>query len=41
MADHGDRPDDDWAQTVAKWTFITTLVLAALYVGSVFAFVMR
>ncbi len=41
MADHGDHPDDDWGNVVAKWTFVSTLVLAALYVACVFAFVMR
>ncbi len=41
MAEHGDRPDDHWGDVVAKWTFVTTLVLAILYVGSVFVFILR
>jgi len=41
MADHDDRPDDDWADVVAKWTFVSTVILAVLYVASVFVFVMR
>jgi len=41
MGDHSDRPDDDWADGVAKWTFISTVVLAALYVAAVFIFILR
>ena len=40
MADANDRPDDDWAERVAKWTFVVTLVLAVLYVGAVFLFIL-
>ena len=35
MADHGDRPTESWGNDVAKWTFILTVILAALYVGAV------
>ena len=41
MADHSDRPDDDWGDVVAKWTFVSTVILAALYAGSVFVFILR
>ena len=41
MAGQDHRPDDDWGNWVAKRTFIATLILAVLYVASVFAFVMR
>jgi hypothetical protein len=41
MADHEERPSDDWGDVVAKWTFISTAVLAVLYVASVFIFIMR
>ena len=41
MGEHNDRPDDDWGDVVARWTFICTLVLAVLYVGTVFAFILR
>ena len=41
MSDQSDRPDDDWADVVAKWTFVFTVVLAVLYVGSVFVFILR
>ena len=41
MADHGsDRPTDDWGDQVAKWTFISSIVLAALYIGSAVVFVL-
>lgn len=39
MADHSDRPSDDWGNVVGKWTFILTVVLAALYVGAVLVFI--
>jgi uncharacterized membrane protein len=39
MADDSDRPSDDWADVVSKWTFVFTLVLAVLYVGAVALFV--
>ena len=42
MADHDDHSSDDgdWGNQVAKWTFISTVVLAVLYVGSAVAFVL-
>jgi hypothetical protein len=40
MAEHSDRPPDDWANHVAKWTFVATVVLTVLYVGGVVAFVL-
>jgi len=40
MADEDNR-DPSWGDSVAKWTFIWTLILAVLYVGSVFAFILR
>ena len=40
MADHGDRPSDDWGNLVAKWTFISSVVLAVLYIGSAVVFVL-
>ncbi|MFN8589724.1 MAG: hypothetical protein U0704_18195 [Candidatus Eisenbacteria bacterium] len=39
MADHSDRPTEDWGNNVAKWTFILTIILAALYVGAVILYV--
>lgn len=41
MGDHEERPKDDWGDMVAKWTFLATLVLAVLYIGCVFVFIMR
>ena len=41
MADHEERPPDDWGTVAAKWTFVTTAILAAMYVASVFIFIMR
>jgi hypothetical protein len=40
MADHSDRPSDDWGDQVAKWTFVLSLVLAVFYVGFVLTFVL-
>ena len=40
MADDRD-PSDDWGNFVAKWTFIWTVILAVLYVGTVFIFILR
>ena len=40
MAGHEERPSDDWANEVAKWTFILAAILTALYVGAVFIYVM-
>ncbi len=31
------RPPDHWADGVARWTFWSTLILAVLFVGYVFA----
>ena len=39
MADHSDRPTESWGNDVAKWTFILTVILAALYVGAVILYV--
>ena len=41
MSDDNDRPDDDWADVVAKWTFVSTVILAVLYVGTVVIFILR
>ena len=41
MADHDDRPPEDFANFVAKRTFIWAMILAALTIGSVFAFILR
>lgn len=41
MADHSDRPSENWGHDVAKWTFIFTVILAALYVGAVFVFILK
>ena len=40
MADPSDQPSDDWGDTVAKWTFIFTVILAALYIGAVILFIL-
>lgn len=37
MADKEEKPDD---QQVAKWTFIATAALAALWLGSIVAFIL-
>jgi hypothetical protein len=40
MAEHEDRSqDENWGASVGKWTFILTVVLAALYVGAVVVYV--
>lgn len=39
MADHSDRPSDDWGNTVGKWTFILTVILTVLYVVAVILYV--
>lgn len=41
MGDKEERPPDNWGEGAARWTFLSTLILAALYVASVFIFVMR
>ena len=40
MADNSDYPSDDWGDVVAKWTFVFVVVLAALYIGAVFLFIL-
>ena len=40
MTGHEEGAGGEWADAVAKWTFVVTLVLALLYVGSVFAFIL-
>ena len=37
MADHEEKPDD---QKVAKWTFLATATLAALWLGSIVLFIL-
>ena len=39
MAEQHDHADDDWGVAVGKWTFILTVVLAALYVAAVAVYV--
>ena len=39
MAEQNDRADDDWGLSVGKWTFILTVILAALYVAAVAVYV--
>ena len=39
MANEG-READDWGDGVARWTFWTTVILAILYVGTVFVFIL-
>ena len=39
MAEKHDHADDDWGLAVGKWTFILTVVLAALYVVAVAVYV--
>ena len=40
MADpHDDHPTEEWGILVGKWTFILTIVLAALYVAAVAVYV--
>lgn len=41
MAEDDERPPEEFANFVAKRTFIWTIILAALTIGSVFAFVLR
>jgi hypothetical protein len=41
LGDQSERPDDDWADWMAKRTFAFLVVLAVLYVGTVFAFILR
>jgi len=40
MAGHDDHAsDENWGNEVAKWAFILTVILAALYVGAVIVYV--
>lgn len=40
MAEHDDHASDpNWGTTVGKWTFVLTVILAALYVGAVIVYV--
>ena len=41
MADDDDRRDDEWGNFVARRTFLLTVILGALYAGSVFFFILR
>ncbi len=41
MAEDRDHSSDDWGNTVAKWTFLFTVILAALYVATVIFYVLR
>jgi hypothetical protein len=40
MADHDDRPSDDWGDVTAKWTTLATVALAVLYVAAVLFYVL-
>lgn len=40
MAGHDDKPSETWGNDVAKWTFIFTVVLAVLYIGTVLLFIL-
>lgn len=40
MGDSSDHTPDDWADQVAKWTFILTVILAVLYIGTVLLFIL-
>ena len=39
--DHDERPGEEFGNWVAKRTFIWTVILAVLTIGSVFAFILR
>ena len=41
MADDHDERDPQWGNTVARWTFLFTVILAVLYCGAVFIFILR
>ena len=41
MGDMEERPPDDWGTVAARWTFISTLILAVLYAAAVYIMVMR
>jgi hypothetical protein len=36
----GEERSDDWGNHVAKWTTLWTVILAALFVGAVFIFIL-
>ena len=40
MADGTEGGDDRWADQVAFWTFVMTMVCALLFVGSVAVFIL-
>ena len=40
MASHREADSDHWGNNVARVTFIGTLVLAALFAGAVFLFIL-
>ena len=40
MADHSDESSGGWANVVGKWTFLLTVILAALYVAAVIFYVL-
>ena len=39
MAEEHDHAEGDWGLVVGKWTFILTVILAALYVAAVAIYV--
>lgn len=41
MAGDDERPPEDFGNRVAKQTFIWTMILAVLTIGSVFVFILR
>jgi hypothetical protein len=40
VAQHREADSDDWGNVVARHTFIITIVLAGLFVGVVFFFIL-
>jgi hypothetical protein len=34
------KPGDTWGNTVARWTFIFTMIGALLFIGSVFVWIL-
>jgi hypothetical protein len=40
MAKHVDDRDDGWGESVARHTFVWTVVGAALFAGAVFLFIL-
>jgi hypothetical protein len=41
VSDNDERPSEDFADSVAKKTFVWTIILAALTVGTIFIFILR